>query len=431
MAINKKLFFKIHSWIGVKLSILFFIVCFSGTIATISHELDWLFIKEIRAIPQQQLADRNTIIKNFKKLYPNANITYWMRNNEAYLCDIIYKRENGQQSYVLANPYTGEIQGEVALTIQRFFRDLHYFLFIPFYQIGYFIVLIFSFLLLISLITALFFYKKWWQKFFTLKKTKKNLVFFRNLHRLVGLWTIPFIVLFSITGIWYFIERSNIAGIGTKVNPKQPVNKIDSTQNMTINNLSLNYDLAAKLAKEKIPNLKVGSITPPNKPTDNIYIQGFSDVPLVRQRANRVYLNPANYEVTAIQKAENIDFLMWINDIVDPLHFGYWGGLISKIIWFFAGLCISTLILTGIWITLKRKKIKQKKTNTKVMGIWKYINWLTTAAILFFMYANIFVRYRVSYKVVAIVSIGCTLFIALAYYIFVYRLNQVVDKGKS
>ncbi|HBS12889.1 MAG TPA: hypothetical protein DEO36_10170, partial [Flavobacteriaceae bacterium] len=44
MKINKKFFLKIHSWIGIKLSILFFIVCFSGTLATLSLEMDWLFI---------------------------------------------------------------------------------------------------------------------------------------------------------------------------------------------------------------------------------------------------------------------------------------------------------------------------------------------------------------------------------------------------
>ncbi|WP_209402532.1 PepSY domain-containing protein [Pseudozobellia sp. WGM2] len=428
MALNKKLFFNIHSWIGVKLSILFFIVCFSGTVATLSHELDWLFIKEIRAEPQTDLIDRNTIIENFRKSYPHANMTYWMRTDEPYLCDIIYKKENGQQRYVFANPYTGEIQGEAALTIQRFFRDLHYFLFIPFYQIGYLMVLAFAFLLLTSLISALYFYKKWWKKFFTFKKSKNTLVVFRSLHRLVGLWSIPFALLFSITGIWYFIERTNIADVGVKVNPNQPVNKLNAQSEISKTNAELDYNQAVALAEREIPELIVGSITPPNSPDGNIYLRGTSNAPLVRQRANRVYINPVTYEVTGVQKAQNISTLMWFNDIADPLHFGYWGGLLTKVIWFFAGAGICALVLTGIWITLKRKKIKEKKNNNPVMGKWRYFNWIISAAILFFMYGNIIKRYAAEAKVVIIISVGCIALVALGYYIFVYRLNRVVNK---
>jgi len=98
---------------------------------------------------------------------------------------------------------------------------MHYFLFIPF-QIGHYTVLIFGFLLFISLITALCFYKKWWRKLFKLK-----------------------------TGIWYFIERSNIANVGEIANPKDPID----TKN-------IDYDKAIKIAKEQIPNLKLGFVAP-------------------------------------------------------------------------------------------------------------------------------------------------------------------------
>lgn len=431
MARNKKIFFKIHSWIGIKLSILFFIVCFSGTIATLSHELDWLFIKEIRATPQDTLASRNLILTNLKNEFPKGKLTYWLRTDEPYLCDILYvERPKLGRTYVFANPYTGAIQGHANITIQRFFRDLHYFLFIPF-QLGHFTVLIFGFLLLISLITALVFYKKWWKKLFKLQTGKGTLVFFRSLHRLVGLWSIPFSVLFSITGIWYFAERTNVAGLSTQVNPKSP--KIENTSKNDTGNFSqtIDYDKAIAIAKQEIPNIKVGGISPSKNSNQAIYLRGKSDAPLVRQRANRVYINPNNYEVLKVQKAEDISALMWINDIADPLHFGYFGGLLTKIIWFFAGLAISLLVLSGIWITLKRKKIKRKNKDTKVMGAWKYVNWGFYLVMLACMYSVIISRYNASTKVVFIISAGWLVFMAIGYYIFVYRLNKAVNKNSK
>lgn len=47
---SKKLFYRFHNWIGVQLSMLFFIVCFSGTLAILSSEYDWLFFPEVTKI---------------------------------------------------------------------------------------------------------------------------------------------------------------------------------------------------------------------------------------------------------------------------------------------------------------------------------------------------------------------------------------------
>lgn len=431
MKFNKKTFFKVHSWIGVRLSVLFFFVCFSGTLATLSHELDWLFNPAMRAKPQKELASRNLIVTNLREAYPNARIQYWLRPDEPYLCDVIYKVQDDRLSYVFANPYTGEIQGEAALTIQRFFRDLHYYLFIPF-QVGNFLVLFFGFLLFISLVTALFFYKKWWRKLFELQTGKGPLVFFRSLHRLVGLWSIPFTLLFSITGIWYFIERANIGGIGKAVNPSPPKFQVADPANGQDNDLHLsytiNYDKAVALAKREIPGLEVGSLYIPQKETDALGLTGKGKVPLVRQRANRVYIDHSSYTVISTQKAQDISTAMWINDIADPLHFGYWGGLATKVIWFVFGMGISFLVLSGIWIAMKRKAIKRKQTGKPIMGAWWYVNWAVYAILLSFMYIALVQRYHASVQALLIISLGWAVFMAMTYYIFVFRLGQAVER---
>lgn len=372
MSIDCKLFFRIHSWIGIKLSILFFIVCFSGTLATLSHEMDWLFIPEIRAEFNGIYADKNTMLENIKKAYPKGKITYWSTPEESYLCNIVYLEVGKEWWYAFVNPYTGEVQGKADITFQRFFRDLHYFLFIPF-QIGHFTVLIFAFMLFISMVTALLFYKKWYKKLFELKLGKGRVVFYRSLHRLVGVWSVPFCILFSITGIWYFVERTNLSDVSQIANTQTPKIEelaIDSLDLVRFS-YNLDYSKAIVAAQEKIPGLVVKDISPPRNKTAPIYLTGKSDVPLVRNRANRVYVHPLTYEVIGVQDAKNIDTITWLNDIADPLHFGNWGGLITKIIWFLGGLGISALVLTGIWSSLKRKVKnlqKVKKTKSLVIG---------------------------------------------------------------
>ncbi len=420
--IKKKTFFKIHSWIGIQLSILFFIVCFSGTMATLSREMDWLFQPEIRATYQNKRADKNTIANNIEAIYPKGRITFWQASKAPYLCDIIYVNLNGQRWYVFANPYTGEIQGANTLTFQRFFRDFHYFLFMPNYQIGYFIVLSFSFMLLASTTTALLFYKKWWKKLFEIKKGKVQLIFYRSLHRVVGIWSVPFSILVSITGIWYFMERTNIGNIHTIANPKKP--KITALELDSIGlskfSLKIDYNKAIEVAKKEIPQLIVTDLAPPTTITAPIYITGKSKTPLVRDRANRVWIHPLTYKVLGSQKAKKINTVTWLNDIADPLHFGTWGGLTTKIIWFLAGISISSLVLTGAWISTKRK-LKLKKSNN---GIWTYINSIIVVLILICMYLFLIYRYNVSFYILTLASIFWIILAFLAWYIFKYKLDN-------
>ena len=347
-----------------------------------------------------------------------------MRPDEPYLTDIIYMEDKGDRSYVFANRYTGEIQGESRLTIQRYFRDLHYYLFIP-DNVGHFTVLVFGFLLLISLTTALLFYKKWWHKLFELQTGKGILVLFRSFHRLIGLWSVPFSILFSITGIWYFLERANVNGLGDYVNPDLP--KLD---NMIVEerrdylSYTVDYDKAVQIAQAKIPGLVVGDLLPPVNTTTPIYLTGHSEEPLVRQRANRVYLDPVSYEVVELQNSEDISTAMWLNDIADPLHFGSWGGLITKLIWFVFGLGISSLILTGIWITFKRKAINRRKKNQTVMGVWSYINWGIFLIFMGFMYEHLLSNYNAPLSSLIYITGGWLHFLFLVFYIFVYRLKK-------
>ncbi|WP_178371490.1 PepSY-associated TM helix domain-containing protein [Cyclobacterium lianum] len=423
MKLNKKTLFQLHSWIGIKLSILFFIVCFSGTLATLSNEMDWLFYPAIRASGEGERVPYNQLVDQLQEAYPEGAISYWLMPKESYLNDIVYIDLQGQRYYVFVDPLSGEVKGDTTVTFQRFFRDFHYYLFMPFYQIGYFMVLIFSFFLAISLVTAVMFYKKWWKKLFELKSGNGKLMFFRSLHRLIGLWSLPFAILFSLTGIWYFVERTNLGKVSDISNPVPP-GLDNSGENQTGRfafSYQVDYDKAAQVAKEAIPGLQIRGIVPTNDVNKPIYFRGTSHVPLVRNRANRVYLDPLSYRPVMVQKAEDIPTVMYLNDIADPLHFGNWGGLSTKILWFLAGLSLSGLVLTGIWIALKRQV---KKAGVKPMGRWKYVNWIIALVITGFMYSFMILRYSLSWQPLVVVGLLLGLISWLSWYIFVFRLQK-------
>ena len=75
---------------------------------------------------------------------------------------------------------------------------------------------------------------------------------------------------------------------------------------------------------------------------------------MVRPRANGVYIDPSNLEVIGSYVGEELSVHTRISEAADPLHFGYFGGLTTKIVWFILGLSMSVITFTGVVVYTKR-----------------------------------------------------------------------------
>src|SRR5699024_2491664 len=120
-------------------------------------------------------------------------------------------------------------------------------------------------------------------------------------------------------------------------------------------------------AKEAYPALEVKTIRLPHQPSGYVYIDGEAGSLITRNRANKVYLHPFSGEVVQVLQDSELNAAEFITDIADPLHFGYFAGLPTKILWFILGLGISFAILSGtyLWyirgIAKMERKLKRKR----------------------------------------------------------------------
>jgi len=102
--------------------------------------------------------------------------------------------------------------------------------------------------------------------------------------------------------------------------------------------------------------------------------------------------------------------------------------LTTKIIWFFGGSAISGLVLTGIWISLKRKIKNTKKAKAQKLGVWKYINWIVVITMFYHMYNKLITRYQVSTQALIVITLGWTILGLISWYIFVYQMKKSIVK---
>jgi len=152
---SRRKLFKLHSWVGFHLAFIMAIVLATGTIATVSNEIDWLIQSDMRVTPGDKRVSWQTMTDAVNEFAPNSTILT--------ITDIV-------------TGTTGLI------TVQRVFRDLHRYLFMP-SVIGLPVVGSMAFILLISLYTGLKTARNWKTLMTRVRTNKGSRVLIGDAHK--------------------------------------------------------------------------------------------------------------------------------------------------------------------------------------------------------------------------------------------------------
>lgn len=339
-----------HSWVGVTAGLLMFVICWSGTIAVFSEEIDWLLNPAERVEPAGEMRSWGDWQRAAERAYPQMRVdSINAPRNARSAAELWLETADGAVLRTYVNPYTAEVTGQTPyLNVQRFFRSLHMSLFDPGARgLGYYFVMLFSVLLAISLITALLFYRRWWRRFFDLHIHRNRRALWADLHKLAGLWSLWFIALMALTGLWYLVE---FAGVDFDYPELQPVTRESQAVRLPLD------ELFAR-AQEAAPELRFDQMyLPGGYYGDVAVLHGQGDALLARSRANTVVVDAGSGLPGMVRTASDLGWpARWV-DTADPLHFGNFAGLIGKAIWFAFGLVLSGLALTGAYLHVCRQR---------------------------------------------------------------------------
>ncbi|WP_260491219.1 PepSY domain-containing protein [Pseudoalteromonas maricaloris] len=73
--------YDLHAWVGFQLAAVMFVILATGTIATVSNELDWLVFEQMRAsqkpkeVKEQTAASWRNMYASIAERYPEGRVT--------------------------------------------------------------------------------------------------------------------------------------------------------------------------------------------------------------------------------------------------------------------------------------------------------------------------------------------------------------------
>lgn len=361
--LNKLFWFALHGWLSIPIWGLLLLISVTGTLCVVSQEITWLSSPKVRAdnsdgAPPLSL---DTLASAVTQAHPSAQIQSVQINAPYFAYLIRASLPNGDRKSLHVNQYTGQLQGEArGISFRGFMLALHGWLLFPWqdnYSVGWYIVTAVSLPLLGSLITGLVLFKRFWRVLYRprLRIGKGARVFWGDAHRLMGVWSMWFVLIISVSGFWFLIQgvlsQNNVPIYASAPSLKRDSVPITADGSAPVH---ASLDRAVDSARALYPDLQVKYIEFPNHAYAVLTVRGTRGISPLRDHANAVHFNPYSGDIVAARSAADLSPVQFASALLVPLHFGDFGGLVSKGIWLVFGCLLSLMIGSGLIIWSKR-----------------------------------------------------------------------------
>lgn len=358
-----RLWLVVHGWVALPIWVLLFVVCVTGTLLTVAHELEWLATPTVRAsnpdgLPRLPL---NDVVAKVAEAYPQAIITRVEHLAPYMALDVGVALPDAPFARVHVNPYTGAVQGMTeGPGFHGFLFGLHSWLLFPWegaMNYGWYIVTSLGFFMIGSIVTGLVVYKKFWKAFTQprLRLDKGGRTFWGDLHRLVGVWSLWFSATIAITGAWFLVILVIYAS-GYEVFPHAPQLAREGVPppRPGAERVMPDLDRAVEAAEAVLPGFRLHQISLPDSAYSHVTLWGSQGFSFFGDHGSQVFVDPYTGAVGSTRTPADMNALQVSARLLPSLHFGAFGGLVTKIIWFVFGLGLSAMVLSGIVIWTKR-----------------------------------------------------------------------------
>lgn len=342
--------FRLHVWLGLWLGAPLVFVALTGTLATLSPELDRFLVPALRCDGAEESrldVSFGALAEAARAAMPEGRLHSLAAPTEDGRCAIaMLEGEERVFHHVYLDPHDARISGTgTARTPQRFLRDLHRSLLLG-ENVGLFVVGLGAWVLLGSLLTGL-------RSLGALRRAWSGGSGARRLHRRLALLFVPFLSLVVLTSGWYFVEH--VLGLFEIRATMIPVRRDAAiAERLRAGEATLDIDTLVARARDAYPEMRPTFVALAVPRRTYAVVTGPTDVPFVRDQASQVFLSPFDGAVLEVVRADELEPVQRWEHGVDFLHFGTFGGRASRYLYTLFGAGLALLIATGTFTRWRR-----------------------------------------------------------------------------
>lgn len=358
----RKALFKWHSYAALFAMLPILIVSVTGSILVFKVEIDSLLRPHQMVVSPGLDAARvnlDTLMHTISNKHPNHVLAGWELFDDRARSDTAYIIKKGTEDWykVYVDQYSGQILSD-AKDMEHYITDwlleLHFAFLLHFN--GTVIGAIVGLIMLFLGISGIVLYRGFWRKIFTLRLGAARRMLFSDIHKMVGIIASPIFILISFTGVYW-----NISIILHEV-----IEHSDDNEHVYIEQPyhapAISFENLMQDTAQQIDSFMGHYLAIPNEPGMNIMFFGevSTNNPFISQYASVITYNKDNGDLISASDIREASIWRKFDDSTRKLHFGYFAGLWSKIVWCIIGLTPLILTFTGLFMYLIRKRRVRK-----------------------------------------------------------------------
>lgn len=353
----RKKLWHLHSWVGLICGIALLVIGLTGSVLVFHQEISNAVYPDETLnsdfTPASTRLPITELTSTVEQQFPNFWIRGWLFNYDSPQKDRAYLMEKGKNDWYLlyVDPYTSQTSPDpikTNQTIYGWFVDLHYTFFAD--HLGMAIAGIFALSFIFLSLSGIYLHRPFFKALFRLRLKASSRIFFSDLHKAIGIATIPLNFLLGFTGAYWNI---------THVAHELIEHSGEEHDHPTEHEFPAYRDQIEKIpsiAQETIPGYSLNYIYFPREEEPNFYLYGqHPGAGILRSLyGSQIWIDAQTGAVTYAQDLRKANIWTQVIDSFEPLHFGGFGGLTTKILWCLAGFSPAALSITGTLMYFKR-----------------------------------------------------------------------------
>ena len=359
----RKTLFKWHSYFALIAMIPVLVISITGSLLVFKVEIDSLLRPHHMVVEPNQNAQRqslDTLMNKVSGQHSDYALAGWELFDDGSRSDTAYVIKKGTDTWykLYLDQYQGTLLSQpqpMEHYITDWLLELHYSFLLNFS--GTVIGATFGLIMLFLGVSGIILYRNFWRKLFTFRFKAAMRIWLSDLHKMVGIIASPVFILIAFTGVYW-----NISIISHEV-LEHGFEEEHVLMTSAYHSNSISFEALRLDASEQIKSFEATYLAIPNEPDMQITFFGEVDThnPFISQYASMVTYDKTSGQLVTAYDIRDASIWALIDDSTRKLHFGYFAGIWSKIVWCIIGLSPLILAISGLVMYLLRTR-KQGRT---------------------------------------------------------------------